>query len=265
MSTQIAIRKLFSFITDYETLACLLTGNIRISPDSINVNIVGYIIQKIANGEILVKIVVGVPDPFNPPTEGPTDAQQLEQFRKNLHSLKIKFVESNIIQLVGAGANNTRLYTTTLFCNCIPFKSAFIGEAGSIFIEVAQKDIEKAASLFSEIDLANPEPALCVNRFNVDQECGVCDKTEDESDQCKIFVKKCPRCVDHKKKDKSCDKPRDKSCDKPRDKPRDKPCDKPSKPCKKPIKKCRCKSKTVHKKNHHDKDKHRVHTDDLFY
>jgi hypothetical protein len=184
MSYKVITRKQFTFIVSDKNLACILTANIKKTADSVIVNVVGLFIQKIESGDNFVTITVGPADPNAP--SNPTYEEQLQQFRENLDSLKIKYHEGQVLQIFNIEAvtgtpGTIRIPIVALICAGIPIRNSYIGEPVptnviSLFIEVPKRYIVGALGIIRNINVKNPEKDLCINVKNYEKKC-LCKKS----------------------------------------------------------------------------------------
>ena len=189
MSYKVITRKQFTFTTNDKNLSCLLTANIIQTNDSVLVNIVGMFIQRVECGNIFVTITVGPSDP-NAMYDQSYESQ-LTQFRQNLHSLSIKYHESQILQIFNIEVVNGtpgafRIPIIALTCAGVPIRNSYIGEPipndiMSIFIEVPRRYIIKALEIIRNINVANPD--LCINTNNYVAKC-ICNQNNNDNNKC---------------------------------------------------------------------------------
>jgi hypothetical protein len=172
-------RPQFIYKVSDEQLNCLFTSNVKAGRDTIDVNSAGNLIIRQDDGKLLVKQVIGPPDPLNP--SGTSTESQIDQFKRNLCELGINYRETAVIQLFNATASagtpgSTRIILAALYCNNICLLSKYSGEpaAGEVisnFYEVPLCDIDRAIRVIQNINTTYPDSDLCINRFNVNRLC----------------------------------------------------------------------------------------------
>lgn len=138
-NTGIIIRTEFSFITDDQTLAVILSD---IAEESVNIS--GYFTTRTKDDKNFVRLVPGTNE-----TENKRDLQVV---RKTLQALQIQFNKEKIITIsnsripAGIPGGYSNLYNS-LWCK-VEVKSFYVGEGGFIYLNVS--DIKKTLDILLE-------------------------------------------------------------------------------------------------------------------
>ncbi|WP_078382235.1 hypothetical protein [Sutcliffiella halmapala] len=138
-SFEYLIRTQFAFSTDASALSCILDG---IAERKINVNAFQ---QTKANNLYHVRLVIGSSESEN--------TRDLYGVRKVLSSLKQKFTEKQVIQIIqlraGRPGQINELFAA-LWCH-VTVNSIYIGEKTNVYVDTS--DIEQTISILSQEEL----------------------------------------------------------------------------------------------------------------
>jgi hypothetical protein len=166
------IRKNFRFTTSQKNLDLLLTLNVAIGLQKVNV--VSYVFTNACKNNLKVTMLVGSPVPSDP-----INAVMTEQFIKNLNSLCISYKMIDVVAVynINSGVLSItpgiiRRFFSLASCNDVKIYQDFssvgspIDDAEEVYNYVVNKP-EKYVNLVNNFDISTADETLCININNV--------------------------------------------------------------------------------------------------